>query len=182
MPKVGVLFFPSRVCSRNPLFALLPAIRYPFPLQNKILLFALPLIFTYYHISTFCYHFIITMRVFIMSKVLREIVTKEVLELKHGSSHDIDHLFAENYERLVAEGKLTNVCCKITPELFDRLTQTCAFLNISKRKFIEGAIIQGLDDASQVIEEYGLMDYLASESEAMRKWSEERKTSEGIQS
>lgn len=113
-----------------------------------------------------------------MSKVLREIVTKEVLDLKHGSSQDIDHLFAENYDRLVAEGKLTNVCCKITPELFDRLTQTCAFLSISKRKFIEGAIIQGLDDASQVIEEYGLMDHLAAESEAMRKWSEERKTTE----
>ena len=113
---------------------------------------------------------------------LKEVITKEVLELKHGSSHDIDHLFAENYDKAVADGKLINVCCKITPELFDRLSGACAFLSISKRKFIELAIIQGLDEASTVMDEYGLFDHLASESEAMKKWSEERKSKEGATS
>lgn len=111
--------------------------------------------------------------------VLREIITKEVLELKHGASHNVDHLFAESYEKLVSEGKLTNVCCKITPELFDRLSAACVFLNISKRKFIELAIIQGLEEASLVMDEYGIFDHLASESAAMKRWSDERKAAPG---
>lgn len=113
------------------------------------------------------------------NNVLKEIITKEVLELKHGDSHNVDHLFAESYEKLVSEGKLTNVCCKITPELFERLSAACDFLSISKRKFIELAIIQGLEEASVVMDEYGLFDHLASESAAMKRWSDERKAMAG---
>lgn len=57
--------------------------------------------------------------------------------------------------------KMRNVCALITSELFDRLETTCAFLDISKREFIESALLEALATADRVIEETGVNEHYA---------------------
>ena len=55
--------------------------------------------------------------------------------------------------------KMRNVCALISTELFDRLETSCAFLDVSKREFIESALIEALDAADKVIEEIGVNEH-----------------------
>lgn len=75
-----------------------------------------------------------------------------------------------NVVELLAEGKvehnvsMKNVCAMITQELFDDLTSTCGLLDISKRTFIEAAIVEALTEARSIMEQEGLLEYLAERS------------------
>lgn len=75
-----------------------------------------------------------------------------------------------NVVELLADGKMEhsipmkNVCAMITQELFDDLTNTCSLLDISKRTFIESAIVEALAKAKNIMEAEGLSDYLAERS------------------
>jgi hypothetical protein len=60
---------------------------------------------------------------------------------------------------------MKNVCAMITQELFDDLNQTCSLLDISKRSFIEAAIIEALAKADKVMEEEGVHSYLSDLAE-----------------
>lgn len=105
---------------------------------------------------------------------LKEIITKEVIELKHQNSGGgfIDHLIQET-----DDPEFVNVCAKITRPLFEKLDSTCQFLSISKRRFIEAAIIQGLEQAEAIMTEYELIDHMQKEqeliNEALKKHDEE---------
>lgn len=51
------------------------------------------------------------------------------------------------------EAMTKNVCAKLSVELADKLDQMCSFLDISKRKFIEAAIVEALNKADEIIDE-----------------------------
>ncbi len=54
----------------------------------------------------------------------------------------------------LAEGlKLRQVCAMVSPQLFDELEGTCALLDISKRKFVEGALIEAIEQAANIVSE-----------------------------
>lgn len=55
---------------------------------------------------------------------------------------------------------MKNVCAMVPQQLFDSLTSTCALLDISKRAFIEAALIEALSMAEKVLEEEGVYAYL----------------------
>lgn len=55
---------------------------------------------------------------------------------------------------------MKNVCAMIHQELFDELTNTCALLDISKRTFIEAAIIDALKKAEDIMASEGLHEAL----------------------
>ena len=55
---------------------------------------------------------------------------------------------------------LRNVCAKLTPELADRLDKTCNHLGISKRQFIERALIEAMNMADQALDECGVWEAL----------------------
>lgn len=55
---------------------------------------------------------------------------------------------------------LRNVCAKLTPQLADRLDQTCSHLGVSKRQFIERALIEAMDQADNAMQECGVWDAL----------------------
>jgi hypothetical protein len=60
------------------------------------------------------------------------------------------------YEGLPAEDKkkhLRNVCALISVDLFDQLEHTCAILEITKRQFIEAALVECLAKASPKVTE-----------------------------
>ena len=49
--------------------------------------------------------------------------------------------------------KMKNVCAMVSPQLFTELEGTCELLGISKRKFIEGALIEALNKAAAIVSE-----------------------------
>lgn len=65
-------------------------------------------------------------------------------------------------EAVLASGEapiqLRNVCAKLTVELSDRIDQTVSVLGVSKRLFIERALIEAMDQADAMLEEVGAFD------------------------
>jgi Asp-tRNA(Asn)/Glu-tRNA(Gln) amidotransferase B subunit len=94
-----------------------------------------------------------------------DLIRYKALNLKYISS-------GSNIIDLVDKGSISgeipmkNVCAMITQELFDDLTNTCGLLDISKRQFIESAIIEALSKAQSIMNAEGLPEYLKSTVEA----------------
>lgn len=61
---------------------------------------------------------------------------------------------------------IKNMCAKVSVQLVDRLDETCNLLDISKRKFIETAVIEALNKADQIISSEGVFDAIALENAA----------------
>lgn len=57
--------------------------------------------------------------------------------------------------------QMKNVCALISVKLFDQLDGVCDVLEISKRQFIEYAIIEALAKAENIMEETGFYDKFA---------------------
>jgi len=58
-------------------------------------------------------------------------------------------------ECLIAQGEgpqLRNVCAKLVPELAERIDRTVSVLGISKRLFIERALIEALDQVDAILD------------------------------
>lgn len=55
---------------------------------------------------------------------------------------------------------LKNVCAMVTQELFDDLTNVCGLLDISKRLFIEKALIDAIQMAHKVMDDEGVENFL----------------------
>lgn len=59
-----------------------------------------------------------------------------------------------------------NVCAKLSVELSDRIDSVCGLLGVSKRRFMEAAVIDALEKANQIMEAEGVFEKLASEEAA----------------
>jgi hypothetical protein len=70
----------------------------------------------------------------------------------------------ENEEQ-IGGVKFKNVCAKLTEQLVDRMENTCGVLQISKRKFIELAVIEALERCDAIIEEVDPFEHRTVESE-----------------
>lgn len=90
-----------------------------------------------------------------------EKIQLKVLQLKAGMFDGklIDHLI---------EGSdtpaLRQMCAKITPQLHDRLDQMTSLLDMSKREFVEAALIEALNKAEEVLERSGAIRQLTGEA------------------
>jgi len=60
---------------------------------------------------------------------------------------------------------LKNVCAKLHTSLVERLDSTLNTLSISKREFIEYAIIEALDKADEIMEEVDIAEFLIEQAE-----------------
>jgi len=88
-----------------------------------------------------------------MNNEFKEYLTYKTLEQKHSFSHTaLVDIALDAGEPLEIEIK--NVCAKLSKDLSDRIDGTVSFLDIRKRKFIEMALIQALDDAEEIIQQY----------------------------
>lgn len=54
--------------------------------------------------------------------------------------------------------EIKTVCAPITIQLFERLTETLTLLDISKRSFIEAAIIEALDKADVIMSDVNIFE------------------------
>jgi PHP family Zn ribbon phosphoesterase len=83
-----------------------------------------------------------------------ETVLAKVLERKLdlGSESLLEYVM----EKEVLEVPCRNICAKITTQLYDQINQHCNYLGISKRKFVELALVAALDRTEQIMRERGL--------------------------
>lgn len=76
-----------------------------------------------------------------------------------GQSHNNSE-FDRVLDKAASNGspEIKTVCAPIAIELFDRLTETLTLLDISKRRFIEAAIIEALDKADAIMAEVDIFE------------------------
>ena len=80
-----------------------------------------------------------------------EMILCKSLQLKSASANTdlLDSMLSHNKD---VEGlELKNVCAKITIQLSDDLDNICGLLSVSKRRFIESALIEALQKAKEII-------------------------------
>jgi len=74
---------------------------------------------------------------------------------------DITEHFVENAETGEAQPiPLRNVCAKLTVELAERIDNVASVLGVTKRLFIEKALIDAMDRANAMLEEVGAWEGL----------------------
>jgi macrodomain Ter protein organizer (MatP/YcbG family) len=78
---------------------------------------------------------------------LDRLITTHVLD-RIAENGEVTELALQN----APEGVTRQLCAKVSPQLAERVEQTCRILNLSKRRFIEAAIITALDEADQILE------------------------------
>jgi hypothetical protein len=77
----------------------------------------------------------------------------------------------------VEKMKMRNVCALISVPLFERLEETCGVLSISKREFIESALIEALNQADKIINEEGVFEHFIAVTNANTANNEEKRRS-----
>lgn len=93
------------------------------------------------------------------------IVTEKTLHLINGADQGMlmDMISSDpDYQ-----AQLKNVCAKLSVQLSDKIDSVCGMLDISKRTFIEAALIQAVEQAEAVMEAEGLFDYLTDAGHAV---------------
>ena len=95
-------------------------------------------------------------------KHLTELLTYRALHFKLSSVTGGDLLLerAIEDEATANDLRLKNVCAKLSVQLSDRIDNTVNILDISKRRFIEAAIIAALYEADRVMEEVNIFENL----------------------
>lgn len=83
----------------------------------------------------------------------------------NDSSYMLDRLLDE--EHRTGHPDIKNVCAKIHVSLSTELDEVCAFLDVSKREFIELALIDAIKRAKSAI--HPVIDDLVARSEAIAK-------------
>src|SRR5664280_2600827 len=79
-----------------------------------------------------------------------EMILGKALAFKAGSNNsDLLDLIANDQIQHTVE--LKNVCAKVSPQLADKLEEVCGLLSISKRRFIEAALIEALNQAEEIM-------------------------------
>ena len=81
---------------------------------------------------------------------LEEMILFKALGFKQSRTgvNLIDHIENGN---ITANIELKNVCAKVSPELAEELDNTCHLLGISKRRFVEAAIVEALNKADEIM-------------------------------
>jgi hypothetical protein len=83
----------------------------------------------------------------------------ETLRLKALQLKQTTHGQGDLQDRLVDDlmkrdgGEFRNMCAHISPQLFEEIQGLCKTLDISQRRFVEGALIEAVKRANSIIAE-----------------------------
>jgi nucleoside 2-deoxyribosyltransferase len=87
---------------------------------------------------------------------LTELLMYKALHFKQASRNDVVVELLLDHEENKTQTK--QLCAKVSPQLATRLDEACNLLDISKRRFIEAAIISALDQADRVVASINIFD------------------------
>jgi predicted transcriptional regulator len=88
--------------------------------------------------------------------LLEELILKNVLKFKHGDDTYI--LLEKLTEAQLEEIQIKNVCAKLHVDLANRLDEVCGVLDMTRRQFIEAAIIDGISKFDQLSSDYDMFE------------------------
>jgi hypothetical protein len=95
-----------------------------------------------------------------MKSILEKKLIYKALGFLHENDFLVDAAMENPTAELQARFKIKNVCAALPGVLVERLESTLGILGITKRDFLHSAIIDALDKADAVMDEYGLNEYL----------------------
>lgn len=81
-----------------------------------------------------------------------------------GSAYNSEHMEKIFDDAAEKAQIIKTVCAPISIQLFDRLNNTLAMLDISKRQFIELALIEALDRADAIVSQVDVFESIPEEA------------------
>lgn len=87
---------------------------------------------------------------------LQELLTQRILSFKLRNVRPMDDILDD--PKLADMPGTRNVCAKLSIPLSEEIDQVCSLLEISKRRFIEAAIIQALLEANRLMSDLDMHD------------------------
>lgn len=95
-----------------------------------------------------------------MRSPLDALVTEKALHLVSGSGNAdlLDHLGVVDQVENV--GQIKNVCAKVSSQLADEIDNIVNVLDISKRRFLEAAMIEAVQKAKAIMDAEGVWQAL----------------------
>jgi hypothetical protein len=115
-----------------------------------------------------------------MKSILEKKLTYKALGFLHQNDFLIDVAMENPSPEVQAQFKIKNVCAAIPGVLVTRLEDTLSLLGMTKREFLESAIIDALDKADVVMAECGVFEYLEFEQKAHNQIQAEYDAKEGV--
>ncbi|HIE54731.1 MAG TPA: hypothetical protein EYP90_06060 [Chromatiaceae bacterium] len=97
---------------------------------------------------------------------VESIVTEKALHVLNRGSYAVDFVLnnlADDSGKSVSSGagsEIKNVCAKVSYKLADEITDVCALLGVSKRAFVEAALIDAVAKSREILDEEGVYEYL----------------------
>lgn len=107
-----------------------------------------------------------------MKSILEKKLTYKALGFLHQNDFLIDAALEDPSPELKEKFKIKNVCASLPGVLVIRLENTLSLLGMTKREFLESAIIDALDKADLVMDECGVTEYLEGLAEHQAKSKE----------
>ena len=89
-----------------------------------------------------------------------ETIQLQVLKLKATSGGIRGKILDQLLEEAGEYGPVRQMCAKVSHVVYEDLEQVCGLLDMSKREFIESAVIEALAKAHDVIDRSGVMEQL----------------------
>ena len=86
-----------------------------------------------------------------------QLIQLHALKFKEGLSPGSGDSFTDRMLESNPEGS-RQVCAMVSQVLFDELESKTAMLEISKRRFVEGALIDALDKVSRILNEIDVLE------------------------
>jgi hypothetical protein len=104
----------------------------------------------------------------------RALNMKAHIEGQAYNSQHLDSLMEKELAQAAAHVK--TVCAPISIQLFERMNHTLGLLDISKRTFIEAAIIQALDQADVIMSQVDIFENQYPPADVLADMDQKRKT------
>ena len=96
--------------------------------------------------------------------IFTQLIEHKSLSLKFDDSAKFFDCAIKEDPSLEEKLELKNVCAKLHVSLANRLDTTVNSLNISKREFIQYALIEALDRADEIMSEVDITEFLREEN------------------
>lgn len=89
--------------------------------------------------------------------MLQALKAKQMQSVGYSYSGDLIGQMIEGSEEVKA--KMHNICAFITPELHGDITSMCELLDLSKRQFVEMALVDFLAKAQAIIDQVNVFEF-----------------------